>query len=94
MRNRIKCKKCNDIIESKYRHDFQQCQCGKVFCDGGQEYQRIGFDIIDNVIRVLDDDSEEPFESMPTSEEIIEDSYVETNQLIDEVIEKLQKLKR
>ena len=41
-RNRIRCKKCGDIIESKYTHDFQQCKCGACFVDGGLEYQRIG----------------------------------------------------
>ena len=42
LRNRIRCKRCGDIIESKYTHDFQQCKCGACFVDGGLEYQRIG----------------------------------------------------
>lgn len=41
IRNRIKCKKCQDIIESKDVHDFQTCKCGAVSVDGGQEYQRL-----------------------------------------------------
>ena len=41
-RNRIKCKLCGDIIESKSVHDFQQCSCGKCFVDGGTDYMRIG----------------------------------------------------
>ena len=39
---KIKCKKCGDIIESKYRHDFKECKCGSIFIDGGQDYCRIG----------------------------------------------------
>ena len=35
MRNRIKCRKCNDIIESKSRHDFVWCKCKSVAVDGG-----------------------------------------------------------
>ena len=35
MRNRIKCLKCNDIIESKSRHDFVWCKCKSVAVDGG-----------------------------------------------------------
>jgi hypothetical protein len=35
MRNRIKCRKCNDIIESKSCHDFVWCKCKSVAVDGG-----------------------------------------------------------
>lgn len=42
IRNRIKCLKCGDIIESKYTHDFVQCSCGACFVDGGHDYMRIG----------------------------------------------------
>jgi hypothetical protein len=41
--SKIKCKHCESIIESTYRHDFQQCNCGKIFIDGGLDYQRFGF---------------------------------------------------
>lgn len=60
MRNRIRCIKCGNIIESKSRHDFVWCSCHSVAVDGGHDYQRICFDKIENVIRVLDDDTEEP----------------------------------
>lgn len=36
--NKIKCKKCGDIIESKNRHDFVTCKCGSVEVDGGNSY--------------------------------------------------------
>ena len=32
---KIKCLKCNDIIESKSVHDLQRCKCGACFIDGG-----------------------------------------------------------
>lgn len=38
--NRIKCKECGDIIESKNRHDFVTCKCGYVAVDGGNSYLR------------------------------------------------------
>jgi len=38
--NKIKCKKCGDIIESKYTHDFRFCKCGSIAVDGGHEYLR------------------------------------------------------
>jgi len=42
-KNKVKCLFCGDIIESKFRHDFQECKCGKIFVDGGNSYQRIGY---------------------------------------------------
>ena len=38
--NKIKCKKCNDIIESTHRYDFKFCKCGRVAVDGGHDYLR------------------------------------------------------
>ena len=41
--NKLRCKKCNDIIESKNNHDMVYCQCGAIYVDGGNEYQRYGW---------------------------------------------------
>ena len=48
IKNSAQCKKCGEIIESKYTHDFQGCKCfreslGKdgIAIDGGLEYFRI-----------------------------------------------------
>lgn len=60
MRNRIKCAKCGDIIESLHRHDFKWCSCRSVAVDGGQDYQRVCFEFPENVIRILDDGTEVP----------------------------------
>ena len=38
--NKIKCKKCGDIIESVSVHDFKFCKCGAVAVDGGHDYLR------------------------------------------------------
>lgn len=41
--NKIKCKKCGDIIDSKNTNDYKKCSCGAVAVDGGKEYlKRIG----------------------------------------------------
>lgn len=42
-KNIIRCLSCRDVVESKSRHDFRRCKCGKVFTDGGTVYQRIGW---------------------------------------------------
>ena len=45
IKNAIKCLKCNDVVESKYKHDFKWCKCETVFVDGGLIYRRIGGDL-------------------------------------------------
>jgi len=46
VRNIIRCKICGTILESKFTHDFQQCECGN-FIDGGLSYQRCGGNLDD-----------------------------------------------
>ena len=42
-KNSVKCLMCNTILESKHRHDFQQCSCSNgAFVDGGLSYNRVG----------------------------------------------------
>lgn len=36
--NKIKCKKCGNIIESRSTNDYKRCSCGAVAVDGGTEY--------------------------------------------------------
>jgi len=41
--NKVKCLNCDMVLESKYIHDFVQCNCkNKTFTDGGNDYQRYG----------------------------------------------------
>lgn len=46
-RNAIRCKKCGDVIESKFTHDWVECSCKSCFVDGGHSYARIGGDLDD-----------------------------------------------
>lgn len=39
---KIKCLKCNDIIESLSQHDFKYCKCNACSIDDGTHYTRIG----------------------------------------------------
>ena len=36
------CKNCNTTIMSYHRHDFNHCECGNIFIDGGTDYTRFG----------------------------------------------------
>lgn len=54
VRNRIKCKNCGEVIESKSTHDWVCCKCFResggltgCFTDGGLEYLRRGGDFED-----------------------------------------------
>ena len=38
--NKIRCKRCGEVIESTDRHDFKFCKCGAVAVDGGHDYLR------------------------------------------------------
>ena len=38
--NKIKCKLCGDVIESKHHYDFKSCSCGACSVDGGTDYLR------------------------------------------------------
>lgn len=42
LRNAAKCLRCDDEIESEYRHDFKWCSCRSIFVDGGFDYIRRG----------------------------------------------------
>ena len=57
VRNRARCTKCNEIIESKHQHDFVWCKCSTVFVDGGKSYWRAGGDL-KYFLRVWDDGRE------------------------------------
>ena len=43
-RNRIRCLKCEDVIEATHQHDYKSCKCGRVSVDGGAlgHWRRIG----------------------------------------------------
>ena len=47
LHNRIKCKKCGDIVESKYTHDYVFCSCGVCAADGGLDYLKRSGDLKD-----------------------------------------------
>ncbi len=61
--NKIRCKKCGDVIESNSVYDFKWCSCQAVAVDGGYEYlRRLG--------------KEEDFEELSETKEIEEDIVV------------------
>ncbi|CAM4192386.1 DUF7695 domain-containing protein [Lederbergia lenta] len=41
--NKVRCKICDDIIESIHTYDFKKCKRESIFIDGGKDYQRYGW---------------------------------------------------
>ncbi|MFY8248149.1 MAG: DUF7695 domain-containing protein [Gloeomargaritales cyanobacterium] len=57
LKNSKRCNHCNDEIESKHRHDFVTCFCGKISVDGGKDYGRTLFtELSDFTDTSIDDD--------------------------------------
>lgn len=67
--SRGQCLECEDIIESKHRHDFVKCKCGKSFIDGGSDYLRAG----GYLLPILDVMDEDMFDDAELSEEDLHD---------------------
>lgn len=49
--NYVKCKKCEDILFSFYRHDFKSCRCEESFIDGGFDYIRYNGELLTDDIK-------------------------------------------
>jgi hypothetical protein len=60
--NKCQCRVCEDIIESKHRHDFVRCKCGSIFTDGGNAYIRRGAKDFNDIID-MSETYEEEYES-------------------------------
>lgn len=58
MRNRAKCKLCNEIIESFHRNDYVTCECGEISVDGGADYFKASAKVWTNFLRIDDEDKE------------------------------------
>lgn len=59
MRNRAKCKLCNDIIESYHPTDLVYCSCGQIGLDKGDGMKCMA-DNWENFLRIDDDGKEIP----------------------------------
>lgn len=56
--NKIQCKFCGDIIESKSVHDFKFCKCKRVAIDGGHDYLKRSFQKIDDFLELSEEENE------------------------------------
>jgi hypothetical protein len=60
--NKAQCRLCEDIIESKSRHDYVRCSCGGIAVDGGTAYRKRSAGNLSNILELSEYHLEE-FES-------------------------------
>ena len=59
IRNAIQCKKCGEIIEPVYSHDYKTCSCGACSVDGGYDYLRKCANSLDDFIDLSETQGEQ-----------------------------------
>jgi hypothetical protein len=83
--SKAKCLKCNDVIESKHRHDFVKCECGEIFLDGGDENIRAGANDLNNILIHNDDRFYAALDRDETLQKLLED--VDTEGMFDDMFD-------
>jgi hypothetical protein len=109
MRNRAKCKLCEQIIESLHSHDYVPCKCGEIAIDGGDSYFRCVAHNWANFLRIDDDgnvivpeikDSPElEAKGLPEGNEAITESRAKVGRaelldMLDEMVKNIDNLPR
>lgn len=95
MRNRAKCKKCGDIIESHHSTDYIMCQCGEISVSDGaalkcgakdfNNFVRVDDNGNEIIVRISDEDINPPKNiSKPTREDLLD--------MLDEMVKNVEKM--
>ena len=100
MRNRAKCRLCNDIIESFHQHDYVTCSCDEISIDGGQNLFKAGAKDFANFIRIDDNDNEVPIKvidkeedpEQPTGGLLAKPTKQDLLKILSDDIERIEKL--
>lgn len=101
MRNRAKCKLCNEILESFHEFDYVKCKCDEISISGGNIRYECGAKNWDNFLRIDDagneikikvkkDDLEQPiFEGETKNPKPSKEDLIE---MLDKMIENIENL--
>lgn len=99
MRNRAKCKLCEEIIESTHRHDYVTCKCGEISVDGGNDYHHCRASNWDNFLRVDDEGNivipiiKEPEPApIPEAKPLSKPTKQEMLDMLDEMVKRIESL--
>lgn len=94
MKNRAKCKLCNEIIESLALHDYVTCKCGEIAVSGGSYHLYAYAKNFDNFLRVDDDENLVAVEYHEKKEDEKEEKQENAHTLSrQELIEELRSLR-
>jgi hypothetical protein len=97
MRNRAKCKKCGDIIESFHSTHLVYCSCGEIGVDGGDALRCMAKDWA-FFVRIDDKDKEVPIKVLAKEnppEPIIEHAkpeFIDLMSMLDEMVKTYENL--
>lgn len=86
MRNRAKCKQCQDVIESFHADDLVFCRCKEIAISGGFDYYWCRAKDYKNFLRVDDEDNEIPVKYVDratVNEEKVADQVADASKVID-----------
>jgi len=91
MRNRAKCRLCEEIIESFHSHDYVSCKCGEISIDGGNMHYKASAKDFNNFLRV--DDNGKEVEVVVEEKAPIEDlpSFKPSKEELLQMLEEMQK---
>ncbi len=70
MKNRAKCKLCQDVLESFHQFDYVSCKCGEISISGGEYAYEVSAKNFENFLR-LDDNGNEIQVKVKSEESII-----------------------
>lgn len=94
MKNRAKCRLCNEILESFHKFDYVSCQCGEIAISGGADAFETSAKNYSNFLRIDDDGNELPVKLVTEgeAEAITSDKAMGRLERIDHVISQLETL--
>ena len=89
-RNAVKCLVCNSVLESKHRHNYNQCQCSnEAGVDGGLVYQRIlakDLDLVENLceyVEMTDDEYATYQEGLKIKAELLLQKRIDNGEMLN-----------
>ena len=89
-RNAVKCLVCNSVLESKHRHDYNQCQCSnECATDGGLVYQRVlakDLDLVENLceyVEMTDDEYATYREGLKIKAELLLQKRIDNGEMLN-----------
>lgn len=92
MKNRAKCLKCKDVLESFHAYDYVECSCGEIGISGGTTSYEVFYKDLTNFARVNEKDEEVVVSEREKEEAKSPKGQSEKQRWIDEMIQMYENL--